>query len=148
MPPPRKTEVDEKLAKAICDNLELAMPLSLAAEAEGVSRTTAYRWVDEFPVFAGMVTRARAVGAKHMVARALKGEKGSSMAGWMLERRYHDDYGPPRREDMQPSEVRITIEGGLPARPQVTVDQAAVPENAGKHSVDQAHADDTTPEPS
>jgi len=37
---PRKTEVDPAIAKAICDNLELAMPLDLAAEAEGVGRST------------------------------------------------------------------------------------------------------------
>lgn len=87
---PAKLCVDPKMAEAICNNLELGMPITLAAEAEGVHRQTIYRWMEEFPEFALRVTRAKAAGAKNLVVRALAGSKGSAMAGWMLERRYED----------------------------------------------------------
>jgi hypothetical protein len=116
---PPKTGVDPLLAKAICDNLEIAMPLTLAAEAEGIHRDTIYDWIKRFPEFARQVTRAKAVAAKKLSEKAQEGGKGSSQATWFLERRYYDDYGPPRHADVsQPSEVRITIEGGLPKSPQ------------------------------
>jgi len=44
---PRKTEVDPAIAKAICDNLELAMPLDLAAEAEGSAARQSAQHADE-----------------------------------------------------------------------------------------------------
>jgi len=113
---PRKTEVEPGLAKRICTNLELGMPLALAAEAEGVARLTALEWMRRFKPFAEQVTRARAVGAKTLVQMALAGGKGSSAANWHLERRYRDHYGPPKADIEQP-EIKIVIEGGLPPRP-------------------------------
>lgn len=110
---PPKTEVDPIVAKAVCDNLELGMPMSLAAEAEGIGRTTIYDWIERFPEFAEQITRARAQGAKKLTKIVF--EAGPAHAQWLLERRYRDDYAPPKKEDVQPSEVRITIEGGLPA---------------------------------
>lgn len=112
---PRKTEVDPAIAKAICDNLELAMPLDLAAEAEGVGRSTVRGWMNDYPEFSGRVTRARAQGMKNLVVRSLKGGPGSSQATWHLERRYREDYGPPKNDLGQPK-VEITIHGGLPKR--------------------------------
>ena len=90
---PAKPCVEPKMAEAICNNLELGMPITLAAEAEGIHRQTIYRWMEEFPEFALQVTRAKAAGAKNLVVRALAGSKGSAMAGWMLERRY-EEYRP------------------------------------------------------
>ena len=113
--PPPKLEVEEKVAKAICDNLELGMPLDLAAECEGVPRSTVHRWMADFPVFMGRVTRARAAGAKNLVVRALKGGAGSSAANWHLERRYRDAYGPPKA-DAEQAKIEITLHGGLPPR--------------------------------
>jgi hypothetical protein len=109
---PPKTEVEPGIANAIRKNLEIGMPLSLAAEAEGIFRTTAHRWIeadlhvaidepktDKTPAFryeggfALLVARAKATGAKNLAVRALQGGKGSGTATWMLERRYHPDYG-------------------------------------------------------
>jgi hypothetical protein len=116
---------DPKLIDRICDNLELGMPITLAAEAEGVARSTMYEWMDDkteqarpFDI-SGRVTRARAAGAKNLVVRSLKGGPGSGQATWHLERRYHQDYGVPKADpvdDPGRGEVRIVIEGGLPRR--------------------------------
>lgn len=111
-----KPEIDPDVAKAICDNLELGMPLSFAAEAEGVSRSTVYRWRDEFEAFAGMVTRATAMGVKVLTTHALSGGKGSSAASWFLERRFREEYGNNREDNDRKNEVRIIVEGGLPER--------------------------------
>lgn len=90
---PRKTAVDAAVTKAICDNLELAMPIELAAEEAGVPARTARQWALDIPEFAAAVTRARARGAKLLVVRTLGGGKGSSNAAWTLERRYREHYG-------------------------------------------------------
>ena len=108
--------------------LELGMPMSLAAEAEGIGRTTIYDWIERFPEFAEQITRARAQGAKKLTKIVF--EAGPAHAQWLLERRYRDDYAPPKKEDVQPSEVRITIEGGLPARPKAEQNAVAPPSDA------------------
>ena len=124
----RPTLYTQDLAEAICKHLEIGVPLGLAAEAEGVPRETAYTWeredrkitasgVEMEDGFSRLVARAKGKGAVKLAGQALEGGKGSAMAGWMLERRYRDDYAPPRKEEVQPSEVRITIEGGLPRAP-------------------------------
>jgi hypothetical protein len=113
--PEPKHKQDPKLIDRICDNLELGMPLDLAAECEGVGRSTIRGWIAEEPEIDGRITRARAAGAKNLVVRALKGGAGSSSANWHLERRYREHYGPPKADVEQP-EIKITIEGGLPKR--------------------------------
>ena len=115
----RPLKLTKPVLEAICENLELGMPLSLAAEAEGVARTTILTHMEEDEAVKRQVTRARATGAKVLTKLAVDGNggKGSSMAGWLLERRYRDDYAPPKKEDVQPAEVNITIVGGLPPRP-------------------------------
>jgi len=116
---PPKTEVEPAVAEAICANLEIGMPLDLAAECEGVPRSTVHRWMVDFPDFLGRITCARAVGARMLHRQSLDGrkeEKSASMAGWHLERRFREFYGIPKNE-AEPTEVRIIIEGGLPKRP-------------------------------
>jgi hypothetical protein len=114
---PRKTEVDPAIAKLICDNIECAIPLGLAAESEGVGRRTVYDWLEQFPKFSAQVTRARARGAKNLVIRSLEGGSGAWQATRLLARLYPEDYGSRSRKTEQ-SEVKIVIEGGLPKRPQ------------------------------
>ena len=101
------------------------MPLKLAAEDEGIPERTVYEWITQgnqgrqpWAAFAAAVTRAKAVGAKQLTVRGLAGGKGSAAAQWFLERRYRDDYGPPREDESKKSEVTIVVEGGLPRRPQ------------------------------
>lgn len=110
--------IDPALAQAICDNLEISMPLGAAAEAEGVARSTVYDWTEKDEGFARQVTRARAQGLKNLVKLALEGGKGSSAANWHLERRFREEFVPPKAEVEQRSEVKIVIEGGLPEFPQ------------------------------
>lgn len=114
---PRKANVDPLVVKAICDNLEIGMPIVLAAEAEGIPRSSVYEWIDKFPEFSGQITRAKAAGAKNLAIRAIAGGKGSHMAGWMLERRYREHYGPPK--DDNASEVKVVIVNALEPRPKL-----------------------------
>ncbi len=114
---PPKAKVDPAIAKAICAHLELGVPVALAAEAEGVSRSTAHRWIEQYPDFADRIMRAVARGGVHLHCKALEGGTGSSQATWVLERRFREFYGPPKA-DAVPSDVKITIVGGLPEFPQ------------------------------
>jgi hypothetical protein len=116
---PPKTEVDPDIVAAICENLEIGMPLDLAVEAVGVPRRSVYEWIEKFPDFSARLTRAKALGAKLLTLASLNGGKGSSNALWHLERRFREHYGPPRVEQSE-SEVKIVITGGLPPRPKVS----------------------------
>lgn len=115
---PPKTEVEPAIAKAICRNLEMGLPLTLAAEAEGVGRATVHEWIAKFSDFHGQITRARARGALLLTRRSLRGGPGSGQATWHLERRYREDYGLPKADAEKTQPIVITIEGGLPKRPQ------------------------------
>ena len=114
---PKKAKVDPAIAKAICAHLEIGVPVALAAEAEGISRSTAYRWVEQHPAFADRISQASARGGIHLHCKALEGGPGSSQATWLLERRFREFYGLPRA-DAASADVKITIVGGLPEFPQ------------------------------
>lgn len=84
----------------ICASLDIGMPEKYAAEAAGVSERTFHFWCqqgkDEIEPYASFLTsveRARAIGAKNLLTRALKGEKGSAAAQWALERRFPREFG-------------------------------------------------------
>lgn len=114
-PTREREEMKPEIQEAICQNLALPMPLSLAAEAAGVHRNTAYNWIEKYPDFADKVTFAKAQGAKKLVELSLAGGKGSNQALWHLERRYRDEYAPVK-EHSDPTELKIIVEGGLPRR--------------------------------
>lgn len=121
----RPTTLTEDITKAICANLELALPMRIAAEAEGISEKTVEQWLEvgrkgrePYASFYRETTRAKSKAAKNLVVRSLAGGKGSSSANFHLERRFREFYGPPREDEGKKSEVRIVVEGGLPRRPQ------------------------------
>jgi hypothetical protein len=101
--PPRKGK-PRKLTAAVeqdmCASLEIGLPEKYAAEAAGVSERTFHHWLqqgdNDVEPYASLVTavrRARALGAKNLLTRALKGEKGSAAAQWVLERRFPRAFG-------------------------------------------------------
>jgi hypothetical protein len=88
----------------ICKMLEVAVPEKYAAEANGIAEETFHFWmrqggegVRKYAEFFAAVTRARARAVSNMHVKALGGEKGSSAALWLLERRFHHEYGPRQR---------------------------------------------------
>jgi hypothetical protein len=95
----KTTKPDPAIVKAICDNLEIGMPIALAAEAEGVSNDTVLRWVEAFPDFAQQIAFARARGVKNLVIRPLAGGEGCEEAWAMLELLCPEFYGPPEEEN-------------------------------------------------
>ncbi len=89
------------VAAEICASLEIGMPEKLAAEGARVPERTFHYWcqqgregVEPYESFLTDVERARAIGAKHLLTRVLKGEKGSTAAQWVLERRFPREFGP------------------------------------------------------
>lgn len=109
--------------KAICDALEVSVPEKYAAEANGVDERTFHGWLEKaadgtepYASFRAAVTRARAKAVVNLTARALQGEKGSSQATWLLERRYHREYGQVQRiqhagDPDAPLSVRASLDG-------------------------------------
>lgn len=102
MPRPKGTpeKLNSEVQKAICQSLEIGVPAKYAAEEAGVSERTFRYWcqlgesvVEPYAGFLAAVRRARARGAKNLLTRALKGEKGSSAAMWTLERSYRREFG-------------------------------------------------------
>ncbi|MGA8575963.1 MAG: hypothetical protein WB609_09845 [Candidatus Cybelea sp.] len=85
----------------ICASLEIGMPEKLAAQAAGIPERTFHYWcqqgrddIEPYASFLTEVERARAIGAKNLLTRVLKGEKGSTAAQWVLERRFPREFGP------------------------------------------------------
>ena len=128
----RQTKLTADREKAICANLQLGIPLCYAAEAEGVADRTVREWVERgnageepYARFAAALTRAKALAVKNLVIRSLSGGKGSSNAEFHLSRRFREHYGSTRDDDGGKQEMRIVVEGGLPARPVPSADSNA-----------------------
>jgi hypothetical protein len=84
----------------ICASLEIGLPEKYAAEVAGVAERTFHHWcqqgendIEPYASFVTAVERARALGVKNLLTRALKGEKGSAAAQWALERRFPRAFG-------------------------------------------------------
>jgi hypothetical protein len=80
--------------------LEIGLPEKYASEAADVSERTFHYWceqgrngVEPYASFLTAVERARALAAKHLLTRMLKGEKGSAAAQWLLDRRFPREFG-------------------------------------------------------
>jgi len=102
VPRPKGTpdKLNPEVQKAICQSLEIGLPANYAAEEASVSERTFRYWcqmgekgIEPYAAFLTAVTQARARGAKNLLTRALKGEKGSSAAMWTLERSYRREFG-------------------------------------------------------
>ncbi len=98
------TKLTPLVQEEICKGLELAMPLSRAAGAAGVSKQLLSHWmklgeqgIEPYAAFFLTVSRAENIGVRNMHIRALGGGKGSSQATWFLERRFKDEYGNVQR---------------------------------------------------
>jgi hypothetical protein len=97
----RPPKLTPEIEKAICKQLELAVPEKYAAESNGVDESTFHDWMKKgaegikpYVDLYGAVKRARARAVGNLTARALAGGAGSSQATWFLERRYRKEYGP------------------------------------------------------
>jgi hypothetical protein len=100
----RPTKLTPAVRAAICRDLELAVPLKYAAEANGVPESTVYDWIargesgtEPYADFAHAVTRSIARSVVKLTRKALAGGSGSSAAQWNLERRFRQYYGPVQR---------------------------------------------------
>ncbi len=133
MPKPRKPKaaapkrprgrpclLTEEVQQGICAALQVAVPLKYAAAANGVDEDTVGGWLRRgkageapFEAFFQAVTRARAAAVVHLTTRALGGEKGSSQATWLLERRFEEYRQNSRVEHAGDSSAPIKIEHAL-----------------------------------
>jgi hypothetical protein len=112
--PGRPTVLTPKLARAIVKSIRLGCYIEDAAEAEGVSRSVVFDWLDQgrrgvseaHIEFLDAVTRARAADTRNSMAtieKASKLESGAlewKAAAWKLERKHPAKFGP---------KVRITV---------------------------------------
>lgn len=110
-PPGSTTLLTAEVTKGICDQLEIAVPDKWAAAMYGISEELYYRWLRlgeagqrPYDAFFSAVARARAKCISNMHVRALKGDKGSNAAMWMLERRHWRDYAEHKRVEVTPPE--------------------------------------------
>lgn len=108
------SRITPELIEAICEDLEVAVPLKYAAEAQGLSESTVYEWLAKakagnkrYTEFADRVKRAQAKAVGILHRAALIGGKGSSGATWLLSKRYRKDYGDdmPALENDKPLEI-------------------------------------------
>lgn len=121
----RPTLCTPEITAAIVAYLEEGIAFKTACEAEGISEQDGYNWLkwgdgdderEPYSSFFLAITRAKPKGEISLHRQALAGGKGSSMAGWVLERRFREHYGPPTK-DSEPQVVEIILKGGLPEKP-------------------------------
>jgi hypothetical protein len=62
------------IAKRICAHLETGIPITLAADAEGIERSIIFDWLNRRPEFSGQVTRARARGTASLIRKSLSSD--------------------------------------------------------------------------
>jgi hypothetical protein len=102
---------------AICEALEMAVPLNHAAGARGISEGTVNDWMEKgrkgiepYAAFAATISRARHIAVQKLASKALEGGPGSGNASWMLGVRFRQEYGPIQRlEHSGPDGAPIAI---------------------------------------
>lgn len=71
----------------------LGMPLRFCADLIGVPKSTLESWLNSDPVFSDKLSRARARGVQELMEIVKANPKTAGGAGWILERRYREDFG-------------------------------------------------------
>ncbi len=109
----RPTDLTPELATALCDLVRGGLPLSKAAEHEGISYRTLCRWQKrEDGAYAGFchsLKRARAEAQVLWVGAIARGEDGWQSRAWLLERSDPKNWGrrmEVKQEVKQPKEQR------------------------------------------
>ncbi len=99
----RPTDLTPELADKLCDLVRGGLPLSKAAEHEGISYRTLCRWQKrEDGAYAGFchsLKRARAEAQVLWVGAIARGEDGWQSRAWLLERSDPKNWG--RRMEMK-----------------------------------------------
>jgi len=109
-------EVEAKILGAIRDG---GMSFRTACAYAGISDDTFLRRRKADPEFAARVEHAREMcKAKLLTQIMAAAPKNWSAAAWLLERLWPEEFGRHRLETEHSGAVKITIEGGLPKRPQ------------------------------
>jgi hypothetical protein len=109
-------EVEAKILAGIRD---AGMSLQTACAWAGISDDTLARQRKKDPELAARVERAREMfKAKMVTLISAAAPKNWNAAAWLLERKHPEEFGRQRLETEHSGGVKITIEGGLPKRPQ------------------------------
>lgn len=97
-----------ELIETIALNVASCAPLKDCAQAAGISRETLDEWLrraddprEPDPIYRSLaesVARARSTAVVGMAATARSGRKGWQGSAWLLERRYPEEFGPPKRQ--------------------------------------------------
>jgi hypothetical protein len=103
--PRHVTKLTPEIQAEICGKIAPgSVSIRSAATSSGVSYESVKTWIrrgasgeEPYASFARAVECARGQAEVNLSAKALAGGKGSSVATWMLERRFREDYGPVNR---------------------------------------------------
>jgi hypothetical protein len=126
----RPTLCTPELTQAICAHIGIGIAFKTACAAQGITEAAGHLWMARgeaaeteadapYIHFFESVSRARARGEVYLHELTLTGGKGSSMAGWMLERRFRDHYGPMQR-------IEHSGPAGKPIEQNIAVNYAAL----------------------
>jgi len=126
----------DELGAKICKTIsELAITAPAAAAELGVAPQTLANWIaageagdPRYAPFVGELTRARAAAEAKLARKAMAGGKGSAMAAWLLERRFHKDYGRRERLDVSGDESQPLVIRAVQQLVNISVKVVASPE--------------------
>ena len=98
----RKCKLTEELTNTICENIELGLSYNLTCQAAGITFETFNDWMKKgasgdkkFTEFYERVQASEAECARQCLERIRDAAESGTWAAdaWLLERRYHADYG-------------------------------------------------------
>lgn len=94
--PGRRSKATPELLKEVTRLLEAGVPMTIAAEANAIARSTLHRWRNSKKL-GGLLSQARARGFVNLHLKALAGGPGSHNALALLERLDPENYRPTQR---------------------------------------------------
>jgi hypothetical protein len=99
----RPTKLNAEVTKIVCENIELGLSYSLAAQGAGITSETFIQWVKKGEVgedklyvdFLSSIKKSDAICAKRCLQHVRDaGEHGTwTASAWLLERRFPRDFG-------------------------------------------------------
>lgn len=120
--------LSEELLRIICDALENGTTRRAACAAAGITHTTFYGWLNDYPAVLDAVSRAEAVCQQRMEAKLVKAADNDWRASaFWLERRRRAEYGQQIDLRAVPTERLVELIGGAQDEAEWPTIQRSVP---------------------
>ena len=108
---PRRSQYHEAVVDALIEALASGLTITASCGLVGISRSTFYKWIENYPEFKQAVDGARPIIESNML-ELIKDQAQTDWraAAWVLERRFPEDFSLKREVDLQVNKSNGTNE--------------------------------------